>query len=109
MTIVQRQLASKPEIKQLIEIYAQAVMNCHGIDIYSGPPMKNVFYSSINRFINVYGLENAIGIIKTAYSGKYQGRYRGKIIGDELFVSGFDWMAKEILNEYLAVKAIMGD
>ena len=95
-------LQDDPNVKKVVEAFAKAMNDVFDVDIKKQGLIGRNFYSSVARFVKVYGLENSLLIIDEAYYGKYNGRWNGGIISENLFLDSFDWMSRSILMEGLA-------
>lgn len=102
MTSETQRLLNDPSIRRVLDTYADGVRRCRNVDILGTRGMVSAnILRSIRSFIGRYGVDNACGIVATAFNMTHMGFYNGRPVGDNLFTIRFDWMARMLLQEYM--------
>lgn len=85
------------DLRELMSTYGDGVLASFGVDVRQKPSLFNAnVVRSARGFLAEYG-KDAKRIVGVLYSPPYSGRYRGAVVGPEIFSKGNRWLANSIL------------
>lgn len=87
-------------VRNVFSLFGDKCLDCYNIDIRT----KKTFMSArvlrqVQSFVNEYGEEDAIKIIEKMFSPRYEGKFRGDILGTSIFAKNMRWLANKFLLE----------
>lgn len=85
------------DLRELMSVYGDGVLASFGVDVRQKPSLFNAnVVRSAKGFLAEYG-KDAKRIVNVLYSPPYSGRFKGGVVGPEIFSKGKRWLANSIL------------
>ena len=88
------------DVAAVYGLFGDKVLDTFGIDIRT----KRTFMGAstlrqVQGFVNDYGKDDAMRIVRIAFDIKRKGRFKGRAVGASLFAKNMRWYADQLLLE----------
>ena len=97
-----QRLLHDESILEVYQTFADGCMRCFNMDItkHMTPYFTVITLRQVRAFVQCYGRDDAKAIVSTLFGVSHEGRWRGEIVGKDIFSARKRWMADKLLLEH---------
>lgn len=97
-----RRLLQDEAVLEVYQAFSDGCLRCFNMDIteHPSPYFTAVTLKQVRAFVLYYGRADAVGIVKELFGVAHEGRWRGEVVGKDIFSAKKRWMADKLLMEH---------
>ena len=99
-----RRIFEDESVSHVYGIFSDGCMRCFNMDIsqHQRPYLTAITARQVRAFVLHYGRDDAAGIVEELFGVGHEGKWRGQVVGVDIFSSHSRWMADKLLMEHQA-------